>query len=290
MTPQLWLRRGARLAALVASVLLVAAGVLATGTAARAASGGFVRLAHLSPDTPQVDVYLAAFRGGKFSKTFPGVGYGTVSPYEPLAAGTYTVSMRPAGSDPSSPPVLSTNVEVRAGRAYTVAGVGAQSDLQLRVLDDRLDQPAPGRASVRVVQASLRAPTIDVVAAPGRDIVAGATFPSTTGYVQVPAQRWRLMVRQHGSTDVLASRAVTLRAGSINTVLVLDGANGVQMRLQADAAGSARPPTGGVAAGLGGSAVDHSRGLGAGPTGVVVVLLLVGAGAALATTWRVARR
>ena len=44
---------------------------------AAAASVGYVRLAHLSPDTPPVDVYLSSVAGGA-PKKFPAVGYGTV--------------------------------------------------------------------------------------------------------------------------------------------------------------------------------------------------------------------
>jgi hypothetical protein len=268
---------------LCAALLVTWIGVLGVPPAG-AVTVGYVRLAHLSPDTPKVDVYVTSFAG--FSKTFRGVGYGDVSPYQRLATGTYTVSMRMAGASDSSPPVISTTVMVAAGHAYTVAGVGKQSSLELRVLNDRLSQPPPGTASVRVVQASLNEPNIDLMTASGMTIVKGATFPSTTKYLDVPAQRWTLQVRPHGSTDVVASKTIRLRSGQIDSVLVLDtegSSSGVMLTVQPDAVGSTAMPAGGVAAGLGGAAVSHAGdGGGSGSTralvAVVAMSLVVAAG------------
>ena len=68
--------------------------------------------------------------------------------------------MRPAGAPASSPPVLSTNLDAAAGKAYTVAGVGPNKSIKLRVLADDLSRPAAGMARMRVVQASSVAPEV----------------------------------------------------------------------------------------------------------------------------------
>src|SRR5690349_11666487 len=151
-----------RLAALAAAAG-VAAGFLVLDPASAAAAGvGYVRLAHLSPDTPNVDVYLSAVGGSAEPRVFPGVGYGVVSAYLTLPTGVYAVAMRTAGAPASSPPVLTTQVDVAAGGAYTVAGVGRHADLGLRVIDDDLTLPTGATAKVRIVQASIQAPVLDV--------------------------------------------------------------------------------------------------------------------------------
>jgi len=72
---------GRRLAALTAAVLL-GLGLTTFGASPAAAAGvGYVRLAHLSPDTPEVDVYQSAQGGSAPAQKFPGVGYDTVSNY-----------------------------------------------------------------------------------------------------------------------------------------------------------------------------------------------------------------
>ncbi|GAB3181192.1 uncharacterized protein DUF4397 [Micromonospora palomenae] len=251
--------------------LVAAAGALLLGTAltaaatppARAAAPqdvGYVRLAHLSPDTPAVDVYLSA-PGAAEPRVFPAVGYGVVSDYLPLAAGRYAVAMREAGAPASQPPVLTTEVAVEAGAAYTVAGVGRHADLGLRVLADDLSAPAPGQAKVRVVQASVRAPVIDVAATDGPAIADAVRFATTTDYREVEPGRWRL--RLGGDNGPTTDAEVTLSGGRAYSLLVLDGRRGgLATELREDARGGAVIPAGGVPAGAGGLA---GRGLGAYP-------------------------
>ena len=66
-------------------ILALTAGLLGAGTAAVAApvtpDVGYLRLAHLSPNTPPVDVYLYSFGHARAMIVLKHVGYGTVSPY-----------------------------------------------------------------------------------------------------------------------------------------------------------------------------------------------------------------
>src|SRR5215470_12555872 len=82
------------------------------GPVMSATQNGWLRLAHLSPNTPPVDVYLYSLGNPKARLVLHHVSYGTVSPYLRAAAGIYTVAMRPAGAAASSNPVLSTAVHV----------------------------------------------------------------------------------------------------------------------------------------------------------------------------------
>ena len=112
-------------AALLAALLVVVGqlGLAVPAASASQAGGvGWVRLTHLSPNTPAVDVYLYSFGDPSAQLVLRHVSYGTVSPFEQLAAGEYTVAMRLAGASASSKPVLSTTVDVVAGR-YTTAGL-----------------------------------------------------------------------------------------------------------------------------------------------------------------------
>src|ERR1700691_4426037 len=148
---------GPRLSLLL-GVLVLSSGMLAgAASAASAAPAGssvvWLRLAHLSPNTPAVDVYLYSFGDPSAMVVLHHVAYGDVSPYESVASGEYTVAMRAAGAKAASKPVLSTTIDVVNGDAYTVAGVGPFAGLKLQVLDDRLTTPTH-KALVRVIQAS----------------------------------------------------------------------------------------------------------------------------------------
>lgn len=233
-------------------LLLGAVGVASAATAANAAAAtgkGWVRLAHLSPNTPAVDVYLYSFGNSSAQLVLHHVGYGAVSPYQGLASGDYTVAMRAAGAAPTTKPVLSATVAVTAGHAYTVAGLGPESGLRLQVLDDRLTTPS-GEALVRVVQASLRQHVVTVTYG-GNPVASGLAFASVSAYQAVrPATA---AVRIAGGSQATSS-AVHVAAGTVHTLVVLDGAKGLEVDNILDAAGSAVMPAGGAGTGLGGTA------------------------------------
>jgi hypothetical protein len=249
-----------RLSSLVAVAFLATALPLAAAPAASAADVGYIRLAHLSPDTPAVDVWLTSFRDKKFSLVVRSVPYGTLSPFQRLQPGTYNVSMRNPGAAAESKPLLSTNLRVEPGGAYTVAGVGRRAELSLKVLHDDLRPPAPGTARLRLVQASSAAKVVDVTTSTGRSLVTDATFPSATRYVSVPAQRWTLTVGPKAGGALSATRTVNVKAGSIYTLLLLDKSlEDVKLVVRTDSAGTPNAPVGAVAAGLGGAAEPQPR-------------------------------
>src|SRR5258708_6222653 len=130
MRKQMTISRGLpRLRAVIAigSLLLGLAALAASPASAAPASSapatGWLRLAHLSPNTPPVDVYLYNFGNAAARTVLKHVGYGTVSTYLPVKAGEYTVAMRSAGAAATAPPLPSTEVKARSGHAYTVAGM-----------------------------------------------------------------------------------------------------------------------------------------------------------------------
>jgi hypothetical protein len=177
------------------------------------------------------------------------VSYGTVSPYERVPHGEYTVAMRGVGASPSSTPVLSNNLMVHPGHAYTVAGVGPNKALRLQVLDDRLTTPK-GKSLVRVIQASLKEHHVTVTAGTAT-LAHNLAFASTTGYgTDSPGTR---TVHAKGGSEAWSGQ-VKLSAGTIHTLVVLDSSSGLEVTDLMDAAGSSVMPNGGAATGLGGTA------------------------------------
>ncbi len=85
------------LGALASGVALASVPAASAATAHHHGNTGWIRLAHLSPNTPPVDVYLYSFGNSHAMIVLHHVAYGTVSPYEKVAAGEYTVAMRGVG-------------------------------------------------------------------------------------------------------------------------------------------------------------------------------------------------
>jgi hypothetical protein len=264
------------LRATAAAALLVAGGVAAGGTASAAApeEGGFLRLAHLSPDTPTVDVYVDSVADPASRITLEGVGYGTVSDYQDVPVGTYTVSMREAGASRDTPPVLSTTVDVSADTARTVAGVGSFADLGLEIIDDSLETPPGGQARIRVLAAASGAETLDVALAGGAVVASGLAFAGTGDYVDVPAGSTTLQLAAGGGPPT--GLPVDLTAGAVYSLLVLSDAEGrLTVRPVLDAVGPGVVPVGGVETGAGGPAGRNA------PTGVLAALAFGAVGAAV---------
>ncbi len=237
------------LGALASGVAIASVPAASAATAHHHGNDGWIRLAHLSPNTPPVDVYLYSFGNSHAMIVLHHVAYGTVSPYEKVTAGEYTVAMRGVGASPSSQPVLSTSVQITAGGAYTVAGMGPAKGLRLQVIPDRLTTP-PGKSLVRVIQASLHYQKI-TVDANHRTLAKQLIFAHVTNYVSTPPGSFDVHFAGMGAKG---SANVSLAAGTIHTLVVLDSHNGLQIANLEDAAGSAVAPIGGADTGLGGTA------------------------------------
>jgi Domain of unknown function (DUF4397) len=226
-------------------------------TAASAASGtGYLRLAHLSPNTPAVDVYLYSFGDPSAMVVLHHVAYGDVSPYESVASGEYTVAMRAAGAKPKSKPVLSTTIDVVNGDAYTVAGMGPFSGLRLQVLSDRLSTP-PKKALVRVIQASMHQDSVTVKAG-GKTLGRDLSFTKVTAYKSVSPGT--LTVNATGTTEH-GSGQFTLAPDTIYTFVVLDNSGQLKITGLVDSAGSKAMPQGAAATGFGGTAARPGESL-----------------------------
>jgi hypothetical protein len=223
----------------VAVCLLVGAPPPAAGADGRA----LLRIGHLSPDTPAFDVAVAPLPADGQPLTDPGpdvvraLRYGDLSDFTEFPPGAYAVSLRPAGSPPSTPPSLSRRVDLPPDGARTVALTGSFAELSTEVLTEDLSAPPEGTAQVRTLVATAgEAPDVRIGDGPG--LPAGDPVP-------VPAGPATLRI---GTTAL----PVDLAAGSVVTVLVLDRPDGgLTARVVLDAAAPARVPVGGVEAGSG---------------------------------------
>jgi len=163
--------------------------------------GAAVRVAHFSPDAPNVDVFVEG------EQVLADVAYGDVSPYLAIEPGTYTVTITAAGD----PETVAFEGEVTVDAAfYTIAAVGelgAETFEPLVLLD-------AGSALVRLVHASPDAPAVDVYA-DDDPLFENVEFTESTDYVPVPAGDYTLSVRPAGDPETtVASFDVTLDLGT----------------------------------------------------------------------------
>jgi len=106
-------------------------------------------------------------------------------------------------------------------------------------------------------------------------VTSGIAFAETTPYAAVPAGKWTLQVASTEQDDLKATAAVTLSAGDVYSLVVLDAADGgLTLATHTDAVSAAVTPTGSVETGAGGTAGDGLPGwlpLGAGGLGALLL-------------------
>jgi hypothetical protein len=233
----------------IVGLALLAALALAAPALAQGSGEAQVRVGHLSPDAPNVDVYV------NDEPALTDVPYTTVSSYLSLPAGTQQVTVYASGD--TSTPVIDVPVKLAAGGVYTIAAVGLVTDgsITAQVYQDDLRAPSAGNAKLRVIHASPDAGPVDVVPRDGEPLVTDLSFPEDTPYAEVPAGTYTLDVNSAGTRQTvltapdaaLASGGVysafavgTVYADSLDVLLVQDNAStGASATASASASASA---------------------------------------------------
>jgi hypothetical protein len=191
-------------AAVVGAMALGATGVDAQGNAR-------VRVVHMSPDAPAVDVLVDGQRA------ISNLAFKNATDYAMIPAGQRNVRVTPANQNQTA--VIDANLPLQAGRDLTVVAVGRVADIGALPLQDDNSAPSPGNAKVRFVHASPDAPAVDIAVAGGPVLFPNVSFRNASEYAQVPAGTYNLEVRAAGTQNVaLRVPNVALQSGQNVTI------------------------------------------------------------------------
>jgi len=176
-----------------------------------------VRVAHMSPNAPNVDVYVEG------DAVLEDVPFGAVSDYLDVPAGERSVEITAAGDPDTS--VFSGPVPVEADTEYTIAAIGEIGDdadqaFEPLVLEDNNSDPGGDTARIRLVHASPDAPAVDVTLASSGDALYDGVEYGGSGYVEAPAGDYTLQIRgdtESNDGDVVAEFDVSLAGGEVYT-------------------------------------------------------------------------
>lgn len=190
----------------------LAAATLAFGaTTAEAQPTAQVRVVHMSPDAPAVDVLVDNQRA------IADLAFKSATDYASLPAGQRNVKVTAAGDSQTA--VIEANLPLQAGQSLTAVATGRLADIAPLLLQDDNTAPAAANAKVRFVHASPDAPAVDIAVAGGQVLFPNVSFRNASAYVQVPAGTYNLEVRPAGTQDVaLSVPNVALQAGQNLTV------------------------------------------------------------------------
>ncbi len=161
-----------------------------------------VRVAHFSPDTPAVDIYV----NGEVA--IAGLEFPTITDWVTLEPGDYEIAVAPAGTSLEEAAIGPATLTFEGDTFTTVAAVGSLENgtLAPAVISEDLSGLAEGSARVTVFHAIEDAPAVDVLAG-GAPIVSQLAYPGTLGSndglftLDVPAGSYDLAVVPSGATE-----------------------------------------------------------------------------------------
>lgn len=212
-----------RLLKLLSPALLIA-GLLALTVACGSSSKTQARFVQASPDAGNLDVALNS------KTTFTNVAFGQNTGYQSVPAGSQKLEVRTAGTTND---LISSTIDLGSGFT-TILSTGYLSSIAAVVLPDTNTAPSTGNVSLRVINASPTAGSIDVyIVAPGTSItgvtptVAALAFRSASSYLSMAAGTYELIITPAGNTSTsYIDTTLSPAALQIRSLVVLDAVNG----------------------------------------------------------------
>ncbi|MEZ4647339.1 MAG: DUF4397 domain-containing protein [Candidatus Eisenbacteria bacterium] len=161
-----------------------------------AETNAFVRVAHLSPDAPAVDVWVDG------DVVLEDVDFREFSGYLDVGAGSHRIQVSPANQ--TTPIVIDANLSFAEGSYTTVAATGRLAEIGAAVLTDDLTRDADA-ARLRFVHAGPDAPAVDITLTDGTVLFSDVEFNESATYLEVPGGTYDLQVRVAGTETVALS-------------------------------------------------------------------------------------
>jgi len=170
-----------------------------------------ISVINASPDSQPVDFYLDNNRANNSS-----IQYGNGLDYLNAITGKRTAAFYNSGSTTK---IKSDTMTLRADKAYTLYLTNLVATPDFVLLNDDVQRPAAGQASIRFVHVSANTPAVDVVTSTGTSIAPNKAYKEASAFIAVQAAKYTLQVRQAGTTTVLATLTdKDLLAGGVYTV------------------------------------------------------------------------
>lgn len=197
-----------------------------TGPVALTQDSALLRVAHVSPDAPPVDVYVDGER------VLADVPFGAVTDYGALLAGRHAIAITPAGDNETT--VFEGNVTLEPRSVVTLfasgeVGEDAAEPFAPIVFADDAFTPAEDVSAVSVAHMSPDAPAVDVTVDNGSAVIAdNLSFREASQYVSVAPGTYTVEVRTATETNdgsVIATAEVTVEGGTAYSAVAIGYAN-----------------------------------------------------------------
>jgi hypothetical protein len=207
------------------------ANITATGATdfANESLQGTLRATNDIPDAPSVDVYVGDTTG---VPVFTNVAYGTTTPYLPVANGTATVNITPAGTPGTTIAARSLTFVGGQARGLYATGLVASSSGTLDAFIES-QRPITGESQLRFVAAAPSAGSIDVyVLLPGQNVgdvtpvLASGSLLASTSLNLTPGSYDIAITRSSTTVQLFGPERVAVADGGVYSAVLIDAAGG----------------------------------------------------------------
>lgn len=196
-----------------------------------------VRVINVSPDAPALDIYQNSSAG------LYNVGFGTVSSYMSVAAGSYTHAAYTTGTQQQ---LANVRGSFLSGNQYTVLAGNVAANMQMTVLRDQAFAAPNGQVALRFLDQATRVGPIDIyLVSPGSahskvaPIDTGLGFGGNTGYINAPSGTYSIVAVPSGVGSIstvsplYTGSQISYASGSAHTIVLIDqqpsSASGLQV-------------------------------------------------------------
>lgn len=183
-----------------------------------------LRLAHVSPDAPAVDVYLNDVRA------VSSLVYGAATEAIALPPGEYTVALRVAGDDAAESPMTAARLTLGADEAWTLLAMDRLAALQMVLFAEDTSTPSAGKARLTAIHAHPDAPAVTIALPDGTAVFENLAFGQQSAGVELAPGAYDLGVADAATGEALLQLTrLDLAAGRSYTAIVIPSAQGTQI-------------------------------------------------------------
>jgi hypothetical protein len=205
-------------------LLLAAALTAACGDETGVTGEGRLRVVHLSPDAPPVDLILDG------DTVLTDVPYLGASDYLDASEGGHALQVSVADTTTT---LIDTDITVADATDYTVLVADSVHAIEPIVLTDDNSTPPAGKARFRVVQGAPSAPAVDIyVTEPGADltnetpVATDVSLGDVSAYIDADVGTYEVRGTSRGKKDVVIDGTLTVESGQVRTAIAVDAAGG----------------------------------------------------------------
>jgi hypothetical protein len=185
-----------------------------------------VRIIDVSSDAPEVDIYQNT------SALAHKLSFGTITSYVPVEVGPSTTVSTMSGTRQA---LTRSQTTLAAGGQYTILIGNLPDSMRQTVLRDQDKPAATGRVAVRFLHQAVKAGMVDIYLVPAgrtitetRPIITGSSFGDNTGYLDLPAGTYMLVVEPadtvplNDADAIYAGAQVSYVSSSASTIVLTD--------------------------------------------------------------------